>query len=170
MEEKKKKKPVTVETFDMKFHVTALVRGAFKRTPMYHAAREAAKTTIHVGYTKKDKPIMRVAYVCAHCGKAFRNAMTEPVLDEDGEPAKKPNGRPITKKVKGEIAVDHIDPVVPVTGWVSWDDYLERLHNGRLQILCNYKGERDNKKSCHSIKTKAENKVRALNAKQKKVK
>lgn len=46
--------------------------------------------------------------------------------------------------------VDHIQPCVPVTGWVSWDSYFSRLFVSAkdLQLLC---------KKCHSTKTKAEN-------------
>lgn len=168
MSEKKKKAPVTVETFDMKFHLTALIRGAFKKTPMYHAALDAAKTTVLVGYTKKGKPIMRIARICAHCGQAFRDSQTVPMLDEDGEPVLKDNGRPKTQKLKSEVAVDHIEPVIPTTGWVSWDDYLNRLHHGKLQVLCNFKGLRDGKKSCHAIKTQLENRERKAHSKEKK--
>lgn len=51
------------------------------------------------------------------------------------------------------VAVDHIDSVVPVTGFVSWDDVISRLFcpRRRLQALC---------KECHAIKTKQENEER----------
>ena len=130
---------------------------------MYAAAREAAKTQILVGQTKKGKPVYRVAYICAHCGKAFRDKGIEEVIDE--------NGNTVKRKFRAEIAVDHIEPVIPVTGRTTWDDYIDRLFNGKLQILCNYKGIRDGKKSCHALKTLAENRERKrLNPKEKKPK
>lgn len=48
------------------------------------------------------------------------------------------------------VQADHINPVVPLDGFDSWDDYIERLfcEVDKFQVLC---------KSCHSIKTKAEN-------------
>ena len=52
------------------------------------------------------------------------------------------------------VAVDHIDPVVATeAGFVSWDEFIERLfceENG-LQVLC---------KPCHTIKTANERKER----------
>lgn len=49
--------------------------------------------------------------------------------------------------------VDHVEPVVPVTGWDSWDSFMERLfcEEDNLQALC---------KSCHKVKTMAEAKKR----------
>ena len=56
------------------------------------------------------------------------------------------NGK--TKRVKN-IAVDHISPVVPVSGFDSWDNVIQRLFcdvDG-LQLLC---------RDCHEIKCKEE--------------
>lgn len=53
------------------------------------------------------------------------------------------------------VCVDHISPVVPVSGFVSWDDVIARMFcpvEG-LQVLC---------KTCHSIKTKEENAQRKI--------
>jgi 5-methylcytosine-specific restriction endonuclease McrA len=54
---------------------------------------------------------------------------------------------------RSEIQVDHVKPVVPVTGWDDWAGFIERLFCGAedLQILC---------KPCHGIKSKAENAIR----------
>jgi 5-methylcytosine-specific restriction endonuclease McrA len=57
-----------------------------------------------------------------------------------------------------EIQKDHIEPVVPTTGWDSFDSFIERLYckvDG-IAILC---------KKCHSVKTKAENELRRKNKK-----
>ncbi len=56
------------------------------------------------------------------------------------------------------IQVDHIHPVVPITGFDNWDGYIHRLFCDAegLQILC---------KPCHKQKSVAENKERRLHAK-----
>lgn len=52
-----------------------------------------------------------------------------------------------------DIEVDHVEPVVPLTGWVSWDDVIERLFctADKLQCLCT---------ACHKAKTREETKLR----------
>ena len=52
------------------------------------------------------------------------------------------------------ILVDHIEPIVPVTGWVSWDSCIERMfcETDNLQLLC---------KACHDAKSKEETGERA---------
>jgi len=49
-----------------------------------------------------------------------------------------------------EVAVDHITPIVPTTGFDSWDAVINRLYCElpNFQVLC---------KPCHSVKSKAEN-------------
>jgi hypothetical protein len=53
------------------------------------------------------------------------------------------------------VYVDHIDPIVPVTGWISWDSCIERMfcEADNLQVLC---------KSCHDSKSKEETAERAV--------
>jgi 5-methylcytosine-specific restriction endonuclease McrA len=53
------------------------------------------------------------------------------------------------------VVVDHIESVVPLTGFVSWDDVIKRMYcsSEGLQVLC---------KECHKIKTKEENSQRKL--------
>jgi 5-methylcytosine-specific restriction endonuclease McrA len=60
------------------------------------------------------------------------------------------------------IAVDHVHPVIEITGFKDWDTFIERLfcEVSGLQILC--------KDPCHNAKTKAENKARRLSKKEKK--
>jgi 5-methylcytosine-specific restriction endonuclease McrA len=56
-------------------------------------------------------------------------------------------------------AVDHIQPIVPVTGFDSWDEVIKRLMEGDLQCLC---------EKCHGEKSKKENKERTLIKREKK--
>lgn len=57
------------------------------------------------------------------------------------------------KKLFDKVKVDHIEPVVPTTGWVDWNSFIDRLFckPELLQCLC----EKD-----HNVKTKAETKER----------
>lgn len=52
------------------------------------------------------------------------------------------------------MAVDHLDPIIPITGFKSWDDTIDRLFctTDKLQVIC--------KDPCHKAKTKAENALR----------
>lgn len=78
---------------------------------------------------KKAARIERGFYLCAHCKKAFGPK---------------------------EVHLDHIKPVVRISGFTNWDDYLERLlpDVNDFQVLCS---------GCHDIKTMIENNGRKLN-------
>ena len=56
-------------------------------------------------------------------------------------------------RFKDGIVVDHIDPIIPLGGFVSWDSVIERMfvETDHLQLLC---------KECHDQKTKDERKAR----------
>lgn len=49
--------------------------------------------------------------------------------------------------------IDHIEPVIPLIGFVDWNNYIERLNAPPLamQLLCI---------SCHDVKTAEENELR----------
>lgn len=51
------------------------------------------------------------------------------------------------------IEVDHINPIVPITGFTTWDEVINNLFCEKedLQAVC---------KDCHKIKTKAETQER----------
>lgn len=70
----------------------------------------------------------------------------------------------LCKKVVGpkEIKVDHIEPVMPVTGFTNWDDIIGRLfcEESGLQAIC---------APCHKIKTDDENRKRKFWKKEKAV-
>lgn len=52
-----------------------------------------------------------------------------------------------------DCAKDHIEPVVPIEGWSSWDEIIERMfiEIEGFQVLC---------KGCHSKKTEREKEER----------
>jgi hypothetical protein len=54
-----------------------------------------------------------------------------------------------------DIQLDHIDPIVPLTGWVSFDSFIDRLfcETKDLQVLC---------KAHHKEKTDKERKKRKI--------
>ena len=56
------------------------------------------------------------------------------------------------------VEVNHIQPVIPTTGFDSWDKVIERLfcEEDGLEVLC---------KPCHKAVTKQENEERKSNAK-----
>jgi 5-methylcytosine-specific restriction endonuclease McrA len=62
---------------------------------------------------------------------------------------------------KKDITLDHIEPVVPVTGFTTFDDYIIRMYPQKegFQVICKVE---------HSIKTKRENLERKENRKKKK--
>lgn len=79
--------------------------------------------------------ISRGIYLCALC-----HLHVPASVRIDGE--RKPN-----------IYVDHIEPVVPLTGWTTWDDIIARMfvEVDGLQVLCG---------PCHREKTEAERRER----------
>ena len=103
--------------------LTSVIRGGFRRWPPKFNVLKAALTG-----KKINKASGRIAahYRCACCQEEF--------------PSK-------------EVQVDHINPVVPSSGFTTWDEFINRLFCGEeeLQVLC---------KSCHLVKTKEENKER----------
>lgn len=52
-----------------------------------------------------------------------------------------------------EITLDHIIPVVKLSGFTTWDNYIERMfpNSEGFQALCN---------QCHDTKTMTENNIR----------
>jgi len=103
--------------------LTSVIRGGFRRWP----PKYLVLTSSCVG-KKINKATGRIAshYLCAYCLGEFPNK---------------------------EVQVDHINPVVPSSGFTTWDDFINRLfcNEEQLQVLC---------KSCHAKKTKEENKQR----------
>jgi 5-methylcytosine-specific restriction endonuclease McrA len=138
----KEKKPG--KEFVLKTFLVQTLRGAFRKTPMYQEAKNRAKEEYFVP-SKTGKPMRRIRYICASC-----------------------NGRFFDKPGTKEIAVDHIIPIIQTNkNYKTLHEFIIDFVIGlfcsidNLQILCNYAGERDGKKSCHKIKTANERKEAA---------
>ena len=81
------------------------------------------------------------------------------------ERARIARGRYICEFCKKEIGakdfqIDHIDPIVPLTGWENFDSFIMRtfVDDTKLQLIC--------KEPCHSEKSKRENEERRKNKKE----
>jgi hypothetical protein len=183
MKEKKEKK---ARPFDLKLYLIGKLRAATRKCPYFNQAKSERKIKVSVEYTEKEDGTKwlkstileekfgykvgdvvnthiykkaqsrdRVMYCCAECGKLFFDYVDLP---------KKKGGL----KKTSMLAIDHVEPVVSVIdGFAGWDVYIERMFNGKLQILCNYPGEIDGKPSCHHVKTKKEQEERAEVARRK---
>lgn len=97
------------------------------------------KASMRWGPTNRVKAKARVErgrYRCAKCGEVV--PATAVVELKNGK----------VKRVKN-IAVDHINPVVPTSGFDSWDNVIDRLFCDEcgLQLLC---------RECHDEKCKEE--------------
>lgn len=57
-----------------------------------------------------------------------------------------------------EVQVDHLNPVVPVTGFTTWDEVINNMfcEQEDLQVLCT---------ECHNTKSLRERQERKINAK-----
>jgi 5-methylcytosine-specific restriction endonuclease McrA len=75
-------------------------------------------------WSPERKAVIDNAKACAICGSGFAS--------------------------KKDLVVDHIEPVVPVSGFTTWDTYIHRL-------FCNRSNLQSLHKACHSAKSKAEN-------------
>ncbi len=82
----------------------------------------------------KEARVSRGLYMCNGC----KEEVPKSVIDEE------------KRKRVNNIHVDHIEPVVPVTGWVSWDSCINNMfcEIDNLQVLCG---------ACHKIVTAEEN-------------
>lgn len=106
--------------------IMATLRGGSRRWPPKWQVLEAAKREKRV-----NEATGRTAqfYACSSCSKEY------------------------TSK---EVEVDHIEPVVPLSGFVSWDNVIERMFvtADKLQVLCT---------KCHKKKSAIETKQRKEN-------
>lgn len=82
--------------------------------------------------------VSRGRYKCECCGEI--GPATLPPLEGN-------------KKRRKNIIADHIHPVIPITGFDSWDETIERL-------FCEIDGYQAICWACHKIKTDEENQAR----------
>lgn len=136
---KKPKKELTKEApkrgkykVPREYNFNSMTEAAYKG--MIHAAlRDLSKRWKPMSEARKLARVSRGIYQCAACKECT-----------SGKSGKVTNH-----------AVDHKLTVVPLTGFVSWDNTVSRLfvelHTGLLQLLCI---------DCHKIKTAEENRIR----------
>lgn len=99
--------------------VVSLLRRGTMKFPPRNEALRAAKTEKKINASSGR---LAQHYRCAGCKEEF----------------------PMSK-----VCVDHIDPVVPATGFTTWDDYINRMYCAKenFQVLC---------KTCHDEKSALE--------------
>lgn len=116
---------------DLKKWLVPHLRNIARQWPEKNKARDRAKIRVAVGHFKNGKIEYRTMFKCAGCQENF---------------------------IREETAVDHIFPVVEVTGFVDWNTYVSRLFcdSASLQVLCNF---------CHTSKSNCENTERRENKK-----
>lgn len=92
--------------------------------------RKASYRWIPRNKALQNAKIGRNQYKCAHC----------------------PEDKIYTRK---EVQLDHINPVVPLEGFDSWDGFIDRLFcpESGFRVLC---------ESCHKIVTDADREVRKV--------
>lgn len=107
------------------FVIGLLRRGSMRWKPASEALNDAKE--VYYIASKTGKQLRRVKFKCAHCHQFFKRT---------------------------DVKIDHIEPVVPVTGFTTWDDYIFRMYpldKKAFQILC---------KGCDKVKTQGENQIR----------
>lgn len=134
---KAKKKP----KYNKNSAIRSAIRRAFSRSPIVQEVLKAAR--IEEPRYKKDLTLAKkphVFYPCAICGRKMKS---------------------------NKVAVDHIDPVIPLNErFTTWDKFVDRLFcdKDNLQILCNYtlkeKSLFGDVPSCHYTKTREEDQLR----------
>lgn len=98
--------------------------------------RKASMRWKPVNQVKQEARTERGFYKCAECGEVVTATVVATLK----------NGK--TKRIKN-VAVDHINPVVPTSGFDNWDNVIKRLFCDKegLQLLC---------KECHDKKCQEE--------------
>jgi len=96
------------------------------KAAVFSGLRRLSYRTPMYAEAKRRARIRRGKYLCAKCGNIFGPK---------------------------QISIDHISPVIALTGFISFDEYIKRLFVPPewLQVLC---------KPCHKEKTKRENRER----------
>lgn len=134
---KKKKKP----KYNQNSQIRSALRRTFSRSPLVKEVIDDTRSE-HNKF-KNDGSLAKrkaVRYTCSECNKMF---------------------------MRKHIAVDHIDPVIPIDSeFNGWDEFVKRLFcdKSNLQVLCSYfikdKEKYGGELSCHHKKTQQEKKLR----------
>jgi hypothetical protein len=112
--------------------IFSMLRRGFRTFPPYKETLDEAKEVYFIK-SKKGKQLRRVRFRCTTCKQKFARA---------------------------NIVVDHVEPVISVTGVAQqlngqpdFNKYIDRLYcaKSNLQAIC---------KTCHTAKSNAENKLR----------
>lgn len=121
----------------IKEHCNGQWTAAKKKSFIKNGLRQQSRKWAPIQTVLSKARTRRGFYLCKGCGEE----VPKTVLDPD------------TRKRVNNVHVDHITPVVPVTGWDSWDGVIERMfcEEDGLQVLC---------KTCHKEVTDTENALR----------
>lgn len=113
--------------------IYSTLRRLHRHSPEYSRCLALAKSDYFV-QAKNGNMLRRVQFECAQCHNKFPRT---------------------------GVSVDHIEPVVAVTGKTTFDEYIKRLFCSQsgLQILC--------QATCHRIKSNTENAQRRIHKKEK---
>lgn len=131
-----------MKQFIFKAWFISQLRKITKKYPPWYNTLNKTKEEYFVP-SKTGKSLRRVRYTCQKCQNKFS---------------------------KDNVVVDHIEPVIPQSGFPmtqegkeDWNVFIDRLFCGthNLQVLC---------KSCHNLKTTCENIVRKSIKKNSKIK
>lgn len=139
----------------------SLLRGALRRIWFRYPGRmevlKAARVEIMVRKKDGSGNKRQVWHKCSMCNALGKAQLTPKNLAELKR-AKKA-GEPRPENIPLRMAIDHIDPLVPLDGTpITWQEYVLRLFCGPedLQVLCSV---------CHREKTRLENTERRANVK-----
>jgi 5-methylcytosine-specific restriction endonuclease McrA len=139
----------------------SLLRGALRRIWFRYPGRlEVLKSArVEILTRKKDGTGYKknVWHRCSVCDVLGKSQLSPKNLAELKRAKKAGEPRPETIPLR--MAIDHIDPLVPLDGSaVTWQEYVMRLFcpPENLRVLCS---------NCHSVVTKEGNALRRANAK-----
>jgi hypothetical protein len=119
---------------------------------------------------KNNKPIMSIedprfrSFLMSILRRASRFWKPSEICIEKTRVSRGVHICPSCKKTcrRKDMKKDHINPVIPVTGFGSWDEVIKRLFvtEDKWQAICH---------ECHAEKTKQENALRKIGKKEKSV-
>lgn len=109
--------------------------------PAKSIAREMAKVLVQEGFLKNGKIKYKTKYICAEC---HRQGLENIVHDKE------------------DTQMDHINPVIDINGFTTWDNYMQSLfcEPEAYQCLCKpHHLEKSIKENAQRYKNKKSNKL-----------